>query len=641
MRHRVLGFLALLGLILAAPSVILAQSRSVLWERWDVVIDDVDTTNNRFNVTEIYDVLFTGTFQFGSAAIPTDRLERIENVRVQQDGKALTASCSGAPGTFCVRNQQGEVSIVYHFFSPINNDRANIELSYDVVGALRSYPGGDQLWWDAVPQEHFGFPINSSTVTVYLPPDYAPREGVDPIETYGAPGEIQVNGSTVVARAARPIGGNEMFSLRVQYPHDPAGRAPAWQAAFDERRAFEENVQPLLSLGAVALSLLIGVGGLLFVFIRWQTQGRDPEVGPVPQFLSEPPGDLSPAVVGTLLDETADTRDIMSILIDLARRGYVVIEETRTEGPFGIGSNSQFVFKRTDKGLDGLKQFEKRMIQAVFGREMTRSLESLRNRFYKHIPALQNELYDALVAEGFFERSPQTTRTLWQVGGISVVGLSGVLMVFVFTMFIESVPTLVCVPFAGILVGLAMTTLGRVMPAKTQKGAEAAAKWRAFAEYLRNLERYSTVEEAAARFDEYLPYAIAFGLDRSWMRRFEKVPSVPIPPWYWPTYVGPYRRGYTPGTPLPRHSGGPDGLPGELARAGSGFSLDDMSGSFATGLESMSRGLSSMLDSAGRIITSQPSQSAGSGSWSSGGRGFSGGGFSGGGGSGGGSRGFG
>ena len=86
-------------------------------------------------------------------------------------------------------------------------------------------PGGDQLWWIAIPSEHYGFPIGSSTITVKLPAGFAPREGVDPVVTYGAPGDVQVNGTTVVAKATRQIGGNEAFEIRVQYPHDPNAHA--------------------------------------------------------------------------------------------------------------------------------------------------------------------------------------------------------------------------------------------------------------------------------------------------------------------------------------------------------------------------------------------------------------------------------
>ena len=514
-----------------------------------------------------------------------------------------------------------------------------------MLGALRVYEGGDQLWWDAIPEEHYGFSIGSSTITVQLPPGFAPREGIDPVVTYGAPSEVQVNGTTVVATATREIGGNESFSIRVQYPHDPNSRVAVWQAGFDQQRAFEENIQPLLTIGLLVLSLAIGLGGTLFIFTRWQTKGRDPNVGPVPTFLTEPPSQLRPAVVGSLLDERVDLRDIMSTLIDLAQRGYLVIEENQTEGLFGIGRTSEFTFKRTDKPTSDLRPFETRLINKVFSTGLERSLNAMRNTFYSVIPQLQGDLYDELVTEGLFATNPSNTRNTWAaIGGLLLIG--AVVAGFVLLGVLENISAaLLCLPLAIGLVGFVALSIGQAMPAKTYKGAEEAAKWRAFEEYLRNLEKYQGLEEATAHFDDYLPYAVAFGLDRSWIQRFKQVDSVPIPPWYFPTYLGgPYGRGYIPGSAMPRSMSGNGGLPGELARAGEGgLSLDTMSGNLSAGLESISNGLSTMMESASRVMTSRPQQasSGSSGSWRSGGSSWSGGGFSGGGGSGGGSRGFG
>ncbi len=619
-----------------------AQDRSVFWERWDVVIDNVDTAANAFDVREIYDLRFTGTFRFGSAVIPNDRLEAVDNVQVLEQGMPLVRECRQRPGTFCVERTSAETSITYYFMQPASNTTRRFEIAYRVRGALRVYEGGDQLWWSAMPDEHYGFAIGSATITVELPPGFAPREGIDPVVTYGAAGDVRVNGRFITAQAVRGVGPYESFEIRVQYPHDPSARAAAWQARFDQQRTYEEQTQPLINLGVIAGSLIVGLGGSLAIVLRYFGRGRDPEIGPVPEYLDEPPSDLSPAVAGTLIDERADVKDILSTILDLAQRGYLVIEEEQTPGFMGIGAVSKFNFKRTDRSLDDLRPFEKTIMSQIFGRErMERSLDSLRNRFYSIIPSVQNGLYDAAVEAGFFDRSPEAVRSTWSGLGIMALVLSAVFFFITMGMLEEVGPVLICAPLTLGFLGVTALALSSAMPAKTRRGAEEAAKWRAFRAYLRNLERYDDVESASQRFAAYLPYAVAFGLDRIWLQRFKQVPMA-LPPWYFPTYLGgPYRGGYRPGTPLSQiPAGRTSGLPGELARAGDG-GLGDLSAGMARGLESMSNGLASMLDSASRVLTSRPQETGGSGSWSGGGRSFSGGGFSGGGSSGGGSRGFG
>lgn len=645
--------LAMLGSVLVwllwIGSSVAAQTRSVFWQRWDVTISNIDVTANRFDVSEYYDIQFTGTFRFGSAVIPLNNLEAIRNVQVFEAGQLLQMSCSGQPGTYCVENVTEGLSITYNFRQPLTNTRGQFEIRYSVIGALRIYAGGDQLWWTAIPAEHYGFPIGSSTITVQMPPGYGPREGLDPVVTYGAPGTIQVSGTTITARANRQIGGDEFFEIRVQYPHNPAARVPAWQAQFDERRLFEETTKPLIDLGVVALALLVGIGGVLGVYALWYTRGRDPKVGLVPEYLTEPPSQLPPGVVGTLLDEQVDLRDIMATILDLGQRGYLVIEESKSEGLFGIGKSSGFVFKRTDKPVNDLRKFEQRVIASVFpGNRMERSLASLRNSFYAVIPHLQDDLYEALVEDGLFTVKPSTTRTVWSIIGAGLFALALFAGLGALMLGEDISQTLLCLPAALTVVAVAAFVAGQQMPAKTPKGAEEAAKWRAFREFLANLEKYRDVRDSVVHFDDYLPYAVAFGLDRSWIRKFSQLDDVPVPRWYYPTYLGgPYRGGYRAGTPFPVEPRSTRaGLPGELARAGgSGVSLDRLSEGIGGGLEAISSGLTSLLEAASSAMTSRPepppATKGSSGSWSSGGRSWSGGGFRGGGSSGGGSRGFG
>jgi uncharacterized membrane protein YgcG len=641
MLRRLAAVLAVAFIVMCVVSPTAAQSRSVFWRQWNVRIDNVDTTNNQFNVAEIYTIDFTGTFRFGSVVIPYTNLEDIRNIQVSQGSQRLTESCSENPGTFCTSNTGDGLSITYYFNQPITNGSADFTIRYTVVGALRIYEGGDQLWWTAVPADHYGFSIGSSTIVVQLPTGYAPREGIDPVETYGAPAVINVNSTTVTAKSNGQLGGDDYFEIRVQYPHDPAARVPAWQGTFDQERVYEETTKPLIDLGLIALSVLLLIGGSMGVYALWYSRGRDPKVGPVPEFLTEPPTDLPPAVVGTLLDERADMRDVISTIIDLAHRGYIVMEETQTEGLFGM-KNTTFTFKRTDKPTNDLRPFESRMVNALFSNgRMERSLDSLTNQFYTYVPQLQNDLYQALVSDGLFTTSPQSTRTTWGVLGGLLLSAAFVFGFFVVGLAEDISGAIACLPFSVGFVGVLALIIGQHMPAKTRKGAEDAAKWSAFRQYLYNLDKYGSVEEAAQHFDDYLSFAIAFGIDRAWVRRFSHLQTVPVPTWYYPYWYG---RGYVAGTPVrPSGFGGAGGLnPGDLAHAGGRGGLDDISGGMSRGLESISDGLSNMLNSASRAMTSRPQQtSGGSGRWSSGGRSWSGGGGGGGGSSGGGSRGFG
>src|SRR5215207_10380978 len=73
--------IAALAVVLLSTLPALAQDgRTVYWEDWNVHIDNVDTSGNSYDVTEFYNLDFSGTFRFGSRVIPNTGLNAINNV---------------------------------------------------------------------------------------------------------------------------------------------------------------------------------------------------------------------------------------------------------------------------------------------------------------------------------------------------------------------------------------------------------------------------------------------------------------------------------------------------------------------------------------------------------------------------------
>src|SRR5690606_25495709 len=84
---------------------------------------------------------------------------------------------------------------------------------------------------------------------------------------------------------------------------------------------------------------------------------------------------------------------------------------------------------------------------------------------------------------------------------------------------------------AAILVALYASRLARHMPVKARQGAEAAAKWNAVKRYLDDIDEREQREESKEIFERYLPYAVAFGLEQSFVRKFAAA-EVPMPGWF-------------------------------------------------------------------------------------------------------------
>ena len=332
-------------------------------------------------------------------------------------------------------------------------------------------------------------------------------------------------------------------------------------------------------------------------------RGRRPEIAV--QF--NPPPGVQPGMVGTIIDESADTIDVSATVMDLAVRGFMRIEEIQ-DGK---------VFSRTDWRLvqlpppagQTLRPYEATVLDGIFATGSEVKLSELKYKFHTTLNLAIRQMYTEVVERGWFRRSPQTQRAGWQALGFLLIG-AGIVSCFylgVITRAIDQtggigigIPSGVVLGIGLIVAGLIFRILGKRMAAKTAAGSAVYAQSLGFRTYLETAEAGQIrFEEASAVFSRYLPYAIVFGVADRWAGTFQKVAEAAaatgspliMPTWY--LYSGAMFPDFT--------------------------SIADGAGSFAS--------------SAGGTFAATAS------SGSSGGSGFSGGGFSGGGGVGGSSSG--
>jgi uncharacterized membrane protein YgcG len=345
----------------------------------------------------------------------------------------------------------------------------------------------------------------------------------------------------------------------------------------------------------------------------------------VPPLLDQPPSDLPAPVVGTLVDGRPQTRDAVAALVDMAQRGLLRLAPTTSAGMLLIP-----LVGRTDDVR--LRDYEHALLRALYGTsEISQPLDlaAARGRFARGLLAVRRALMDTLVGAGLFEHAP-----LLRLGSFRWLGAVLAFVGFIVGVQGQPAPLLGVAPAAR-LVGLALIVAGlllhfggRAGARRTLTGALEAKRWQAF-------ERFLTKSaDTAAWRDEYLPYAIAFGLDRAWLQRLEAAQR-PMPGWYDATY--------SPSTPT--YVGvTPADSTGSTAYVAGGappsFSLPSP--------QAWSDSLANLLDSASTTLASAGSSSSGGSGSSSdfgsssgdGGGGFSGGGDSGGDGGGGGSGSF-
>jgi len=659
---RLVWLVLLLGMLvgilpaLAPRDAAAAEAPQVRYDRFDVDIA-IDPSGN-FRVTEKQTLTFPpapSTFTRASRNIGLSSVTDVRDVVVTSGSQTYTQTTnttSRTPNTFSLDRSDSNLKIEWYFAQAAGQQRS-FSIAYTVVGGLRINSDVDVLDWTAL-RPDLSADAAASTVTVILP--QAVDKSQIKTDSLGATAKATIVDGRTVRFDAGAVNRGKGLEVKVSFPHGlVSATAPPWQTQFEQQaqaQARRDSIQNLIILVSFVFGFLILIGGGIGLYLLWYMRGRDRHVGLVADYLREPPSDISPGIAGTLIDERADLQDVLATFADLGRKDVLHIDEVQTPGMFGVGGQHDFVVDRLDSNAP-LSTFEQTLLNTIFiGGGTQVKLSEVKASLVASLPRFGDQLYAEVVNLGYFTVSPEKTRRRYRSFGIALIGLAAFAWLALLCTVGTTAGGLTFAAFPLGIVGLALVGLSRAMPAKTEKGAEEAAKWNAFKRYLENLEKYDKLEEAKGIFERYLPYATAFGLDKSFIQKFATV-NTPAPHWYGggggPVIIGSPGGGYYGGggggyygTP------GSFGNPGNQGDAGSGGgggfnipSLQDLSDRGGGGLQGWSDSLSDMLSSASGAFGGGGGGGGSDSGWSGGGGGggWGGGGDSGGGGGGGGDSG--
>jgi uncharacterized membrane protein YgcG len=264
------------------------------------------------------------------------------------------------------------------------------------------------------------------------------------------------------------------------------------------------------------LGLVLTPLGIVFVFFYYKKNGRDKDKIStiIPEF--SPPSGVPPYLVGALIDEKVDRRDIIGTIIDLAYKGYITIKEVK---------ENNYELIRTEKDTNDLNKIEKDLLSIIFKQDKKVSSTALGSRFAQKYPRLVNSIHDEMVERGFFKVSPQKARTMAYIKGILILVASGIVLsvgsILISTIINYPILFSLALPFC--LAGIGLIAIAKFMPAKTKLGSEVLAKIKGFRMYLVTAERYSLQNLKPEDFEKYLSYAIVFGVEKKWAEHFKNI----------------------------------------------------------------------------------------------------------------------
>ncbi|MGI9252639.1 MAG: DUF2207 domain-containing protein, partial [Thermomicrobiales bacterium] len=318
------------------------QNRSVEWTGFDVTLELRD--DGSYHVTELQEVAFSGgPFRQGFADIPTGRVEGLSNLRIGEvvneqyvayERVSSSRYSRNSPNTFMVQQESDQVRIDWSM-EPAANEIRTFQIEYDVTGGLRVYPEApgnpahQEIRWIPVDAEVTDLaPVRRASMTIVLPEAVAISDAA--VYPFEDPVGHTKDGRTWTWET-RNLSKNEPWEVGLRFPPVANATAPAWQDAVDRQAAAEADralSQSGWKVAFLALGTLLGLGGVLGIFGAWYFKGRDPDPGPMPEYVAGPPDGLPAGMVGSLLDEDVDEHDVIAAIADLGQRGVMSVQET-------------------------------------------------------------------------------------------------------------------------------------------------------------------------------------------------------------------------------------------------------------------------------------------------------------------------
>lgn len=200
-------------------------------------------------------------------------------------------------------------------------------LRYRTTRQLGFFDGFDELYWN-VTGTGWALPIDSVGATVTLPqavpPDQLKLDGYTGVQgASGSDYRVQVKdaGARVQFETTRPLAAREGLTLVVGFPK---GLVAAPTSGDRAASFLHDNRGVLIAL--IGLALL-----LAFYVLRWRRYGVDPQPGAI--FARyQPPEGHSPAGIRFLRKMAYDERCFAADVVDMAVRGFLVIERLDQDG---------------------------------------------------------------------------------------------------------------------------------------------------------------------------------------------------------------------------------------------------------------------------------------------------------------------
>ncbi|MBG9988928.1 DUF2207 domain-containing protein [Aerococcaceae bacterium DSM 111176] len=540
----------LLSLFMVTVSILPISAQDISFSITDLNIEA--------NIEADGDVLFQDAYTydvdyFNGALVTVDPGESVLDdyrVGVKRPGDSeityLTEEYTGENGTYQVsRDNQGFTT--FRILYPLEDETVDFVIEYRLTELVVNYADTALFSRVIVPNNL------EETVDVNARINL-PSEVTNPndfrVWGYGTPaGEIfpvSENGTSYIDVQADNVSSNQFVEVMSLFPTSLTPQntntvdTPMKDQIIEQeeerveadRRAYEQN-QQWMSVG-MALVALLGGGSVIWGFIYYFRKRRElnPTPAHVPEHVYHLPAELTPAVMATtVFRETPTADDFSATILDLARKGYITIEELKEKkrGIFRTGYDSTLQItpkvQKNDPKMLELQVHETAVFDYLYedGGPLTLNEIETKIKTSTSYRKRQNRLWTKFKSQveikGEQERGaiPRAQNTALFFLGIGMVGsiIGTILILILFSSYLNGMWIGILLGVAALLVILALVGIILVSsrPIRTHEQDKMSKEWNGFKNMLEDIGNMNMREVASLPlWDEYLVYAVSLGV---------------------------------------------------------------------------------------------------------------------------------
>ena len=326
--------------------------------------------------------------------------------------------------------------------------------------------------------------------------------------------------------------------------------------------------------------IIFFIGSIILAYYLWRKYGKDDNVVETVEFY--PPDNLNSLELAYIYKGDADSKDVISLLIYLANKGYLKIEEIKKEKL--LGKDTYKIIKL--KEYDGTNEYEREFFNGLFLSKKEVKESDLVDRFYKKInnilykiKKLKYKIFEKkslnariiLAITTFFVMCAFVLKPVYDFIGGFYIDLTGGLLfmtmgyifiladiftnkskiyksplfifgilfilfpiiIFYAQIFINSLTSII-IALTGIISFVILIVFLCLMSKRTAYGIEMLGKIKGFKNFLETAEKEkleALVLDDPKYFYNILPYTYVLDISDKWIKKFETI-GINEPDWY-------------------------------------------------------------------------------------------------------------